>query len=749
MTGDRGGAADTGGGDRFTAPEPVERLALRTRVLERLSGQSMRVGVITAPAGYGKTSHASAWVAQDGRPVAWIDLEAAHDDPLVLLTDLVAALSAVTDFDAEGLAAGGATADQYATRISAMLGRALRSCTAPFVLVLDDLHRLQNVSAIDLLGTLASNVPSGSALLLVGRASRLGILSTLRVGSTLVEVGVDDLALDADGVAAVLASMGVDSTEERAAEVAEETEGWPVGVRLAGLATLADGQAGDRAPSGLRGRDRAVADYLDAEWLWGLSDDERELLTTVSPLDWLSGPLCNAVSGRTDSGEVLHHIFRNRLLLVPLDRRAQVYRMHGLLRDALEAELERSDPEQVRLVHQQASAWFETTGDIDRAVRHAVVAGDFDRAEHLVVQHTPWLYTNGNYSTIGRWVESLPRDRVLRSPSLCLSAALTALGLGHQEELSVWLRVGEHAVESSPEADPLVRLCLLDLRSTTTVGPARPALEAAEAAYQGLPPGIWHAASCLAYAGWSWTAGDEGAAEVLGEGIEEAAVYGAIAIEAHSCGLLAMIAYAERDLARGRSVADRALRVAADHGLERAPGMAMVSAVQALGSATAGDPDAARASWQLARAQLALIEVVSGWANVQTRIALAHVSLLLGDRIGAETMLREMQAYLIRLPDAIGARHQVAELEDLAQNLRRSSGTGSSALTTAELRVLHYLPTNLRLAEIGTRLYVSRYTVKTHCSSIYRKLDVGSRSEAVDAARHLGLLDVGEPIGIP
>ena len=150
---------------RFAAPQPGEGLALRPRVLDRLSVPAMRVGVITAPAGYGKTSHAAAWAAGDDRPVAWIDLEAGHDDALVLLTDLVAALTAVTDFHGDGLPAGGATADQYATGVAAALGRAVRACTVPFVLVLDDVHRLTDVSATDLVGRPASrttSTPSGS-----------------------------------------------------------------------------------------------------------------------------------------------------------------------------------------------------------------------------------------------------------------------------------------------------------------------------------------------------------------------------------------------------------------------------------------------------------------------------------------------------------------------------------------------------------------------------------------------------------
>ena len=139
----------------------------------------------------------------------------------------------------------------------------------------------------------------------------------------------------------------------------------------------------------MSGRETSVAEYLESEWLWGLTADEREVLTRVSPLEWLSGPLCNQVLDRNDAGEVLHRVFHDRMLLIPLDRRGDAYRMHGLLRDALQAHFERADAEGVRRVHLRASAWFEAAGDIDRAVHHAVAAGDFDLAERLVVTHTP------------------------------------------------------------------------------------------------------------------------------------------------------------------------------------------------------------------------------------------------------------------------------------------------------------------------------------------------------------------------
>jgi LuxR family transcriptional regulator, maltose regulon positive regulatory protein len=736
---------DAFGHRRFAAPRPATGLALRSDVLERLSSPAVRVGVIIAPAGYGKTSHAAAWAARDDRLVAWIDVEDAHDDALVLLTDLVAALTAVTDFDGDDLDARGASPGLYATRVVSALGRALRRCTVPFVLVLDDVHRVTDPSATDLLAAVVSNVPTGSTVLVVGRACQLEALARLRIDSTVTEIGADDLALEAADVAVVLADMGVEADAEQVEQVAAATEGWPVGVRLAGLASLADVQHDVVGTSVLSGRDASVLDYIRAEWLWGLTDDDRDFLVRVSVLDWLSGPLCNEVLDRQDAGDVLHRIFSDRLLVIPLDRRESAYRMHGLLRDALRAELERRDAAAARQVHERASTWFEAAGDVDRAIRHAVAADDVDRAERLVVGHTPSYYTNGHYTTLKQWIESFPRDRVLRSPGLCLTAALASLGIGEPAALSIWLRLGEQAAASAPESDPMAWLCLLDLRSTANTGPVRPALEDAANAYQGLPPGIWHAASCLAYGVWSWTVGDDVAVKVLTEGAEEAAVLGATALEAYCTAMLALIAYCEGDSARAASLARGARKVAVDNRLERAPGMALVSAMCALGEASRGDTRAARTDWHLARAQLALLKDLSGWANVQTRVALAHTSLLLGDRLGAETMLREAHEFLVQQPDATQAHRQVTKLEELVRHLRRHSSIGSSALTTAELRVLHYLPTNLSLAEISNRLYVSRYTVKTHCEAVYRKLNVNSRSEAVESARRIGLLADAEP----
>ena len=322
-----------------------------------------------------------------------------------------------------------------------------------------------------------------------------------------------------------------------------------------------------------------------------------------------------------------------------------------------------------------------------------------------------------------------------------MSATLAAMGLGDVGAVKVWLRLGEAAVAAAPDLDPMAELGLLYLQATTNTGAARPARDAAERAHEGLPPGIWHAGSCLALGAWAWALGEDAATEVIQEGIDEAAVLGAPVLEAYCSAVRSMMAHTQGDAAASRSLARRARRLATENGLERIPGMAIVNAQHSLVAAAAGEAEAALADWQLARSQLALLRDLSGWANVLARLALANASLLIGDRLGAETMLREARDFQVRQPDAVRTAAQLEHLEHLVALLRSRDASGASSLTTAELRVLHYLPTNLSLAEIAGRVYVSRYTVKTHCESIYRKLGVRSRSEAVDTARSLGLIE--------
>jgi LuxR family maltose regulon positive regulatory protein len=725
---------------RYDPPPAADGLVIPDGLCRRLTDPSIRVVTITAPGGYGKTSCVATWLAHEPRPSAWIDLYGRHNDPTLLLTDLLGALEEVTDIDRSDLPQVDGTVLQMSTELAITLERCLRRCSTPFVLVLDDAHLVSDHPAVDLIGALLSGAPKGSTIAVVGRASNLEVLHRLRVEADVLELSTTDLALTAPDVAELLARLGVDDASETdVRRLTDETEGWPVGVRLAALAAVAARRADNSRPLALSGREEHVAEYLDGQWLRDLDDDERAFITRASVLDVLTGPVCNAVLERVDSGEMLRRIRHDRLLVIPLDRRGDGYRMHGLLRDALLAALQRHDASEVQRLHRRASRWFAETGDADNAIRHAIAAADFDRAEVLITRSTAEYHSHGRYSTLAAWIDAMPRGRVEHSPGLCYTAASARLGMGDGAAVAVWVQLAEQALTASPD-DTLVASLVALLRATTTTGPVTPALAAAARARDALPPGIWHAGALLVHGACGLMAGDDEAQHSLETGAHETSVLGAPSLEANCVALLSVIAAERGDDARANSLAIRAHDLLVAHGLDRAPALVVVTAAYAWAMARTGEPTAARTSWNRARSQLANWRDVFGWANVQARIALAHTGLLLGDRVGVEAMMREVHEYLVRQPDAVGAQRQVAGLEERLRHVRKSTGLGPSSLTTAELRVLHFLPTNLSLAEIATRLYVSRYTIKTHCESIYRKLGADSRSEAVERARALGLL---------
>jgi LuxR family maltose regulon positive regulatory protein len=324
---------------------------------------------------------------------------------------------------------------------------------------------------------------------------------------------------------------------------------------------------------------------------------------------------------------------------------------------------------------------------------------------------------------VRRWLGELPSEIVTTTPSLCLLQALVDLATGRSESVAAWLRIGLSLLESSSVPDrtgPDLRPRFLALRSTTSIGPVRAGLEDALAAYDALPPGVWHATACQGIGVHSLALGlTEDAVARLSEGIAEARLYGVSSIQANSTALLAVELGERGDWAEATRTARSARDVLRIHDLEELPTLALVTAMSALVEAMAGDLQTARAEVLLTRRNLPYVAGVGAWGNVLARLALAHASLLLDDRRFHE-QLRALDARLA--------------------NARAALPVGPSALTTAELRVLHLLPTHLSIGEIAERLYISRHTAKSHAAAVYRKLGVASRGQAVEQARRAGLI---------
>jgi LuxR family maltose regulon positive regulatory protein len=343
---------------------------------------------------------------------------------------------------------------------------------------------------------------------------------------------------------------------------------------------------------------------------------------------------------------------------------------------------------------------------------------------------------------VRRWIDAFPRSYVLGSGPLCLMGAAAASGLGEAETTTAWLGFAERAARDGADQRLLDGIAALDALTANAVDDDK--LAAAAHAHASLPPGAWHALSAVGYGQLRFAAGDrDRAIELFAEAAAEAQVARAITLEVHSRSSLAVAHWEAGDSRRATRSARHARAIVREHRFEDLPTLFLATAMSALVEAVAGNLSLARADIALTRRNLAFVSSVSTWANLQARFALARASLLLGERIGAATLADEAEALLRAAPTLVTPREQLEGIVDQLRVTRTALPSGPSSLTTAELRVLHYLRTNLTLAEIAARLYISRNTAKSHTASVYRKLGARTRSEAVAIARSVGLLTFG------
>jgi LuxR family maltose regulon positive regulatory protein len=349
--------------------------------------------------------------------------------------------------------------------------------------------------------------------------------------------------------------------------------------------------------------------------------------------------------------------------------------------------------------------------------------------------------TTGHAGTVRRWIEMFPQTQVLESAPLCVIAAAVAIALGEADTALTWLEFARQAAESADADSDRTASRVRALRSVTVTWVDTDELAEAARAYRELAPGIWHAVACWGYGWLSFATGDdERAARLLAEGAAEARIAGAPTIEAQCLASSAVLGWESGDQEQATASARRARTIVRDHGWDNLPTLVLATAMSALVEAADGNPTEANADIALTRRNLVYLRAAATWSNVQCRIALARASLALGDRVGARIFVDEAGQMVAQVPIASRSTDQLDELRDRLDHSKSSLPHGPSSLTSAELRVLHFLPTNLTLTEIAQRLYVSRNTAKTHAAAVYRKLGVSSRGEAVELARAVGLL---------
>ncbi|MET0145495.1 MAG: AAA family ATPase [Ilumatobacteraceae bacterium] len=718
---------------------------LRQALLSRLDNSRAPIVSIVAPSGYGKSTFLEQWALTLEEPTQWLSIEPADNDAVRFLGRLASAIESATG--RRSIRALVSPTLPAVTTTTMRLVPALVA-TAPFVIVLDHLERLDDPASLDVVAAFVANLPLGGRLVLASRTEPPVPLGRLRTQRQIVEITADDLAMDVDDARQLLAAEDVVLSEHDLASLVERTEGWPVGLYLAALARTTRGPrvTPDMA---FRGDDRLLADYVRAEVLAGLPPETTAFLVRTSILEQMTGPLCDAVTGRVGSQAVLEGLERRNLLLVPLDRNRTRYRYHHLFRELLHGELLRANPADVTELHSRAATWFEAEGHPELALGHAQSAGDADRVARLSASLVQPTYAAGRIATVRRWIEWFDeRDLLVRYPQVAVNGSHMEATSGHPaaaERLAAIAEQGEANVRM-PDGSPLAAHVAVNRAFLCADGVARMRADA-RLAQRLLAPGSPLLAMALALDGVAaYLDGDERSADDLWIRAGDVAVdTGAHVASAVVTAMRALVAL-EDDGGHADELSAAAVGIVEFRRVHEYGQAAIAFAVSARVAARRGDVPTARR--QLARAgQLRpLLTYAVPWTAIYLlQIASAYIEL--ADQAGAAAVLRDVQQILRLRPDLGVIADSTAALQKRVDDLRHGAA-GASSITAAELRVVPFLATHLTLREIGERLHVSRHTVKTQTTAVYRKLGVASRSEAIDRIREIGLLGGGTPAGV-
>jgi LuxR family maltose regulon positive regulatory protein len=686
----------------------------RTELLNRLElGRGCPLILLTAPAGYGKTTLLKQWVEARARPCAWVTLDRVDCDPNVLRDSIERAL-VMSGIDSP--------------------------VTGSFAIVLDDAHVLRPRALAAAIQEILTWLPPGSQLAVASRREPDLGLSRMLADHSVIVIDSSKLSMSTDEAAAALRNAGVDPDSARSEAISRRSEGWPAALELAILASepIAEGAG---CADQLTGDHHVLSEYFRAEILAPLQPANVRFLTHSSVLDILSGSQCDQVLDRNGSAGLLSELSRANVPLQAVDSRHECYRLHGLFREMLQTELRRSDPETAALLHRRAVAWYRKAGDIDQALDHASSGGDPDSTAELLWRELPRYLGEGRSDMVRRWLRRTPQEEAAGSVLLAVAAAHTELAVGSLVAAEQWARTASrHLSELPAETAKSERAGVLLIEAWAARSGVHGMSEAAARGYELLSDDSPWRASCCFLQGTAALLLDDGVGAV--GPLEEGAARGAVLAPDVSSLCLAQLAVIaiEQQTIDATDLARRSRSLVALHGLSGAPASALVYAVCATAMMREGRVDQAKADVSRCRALLASLDAAAAWLGAETRILLARATLALGDVGGARELLADASPLARRTADVVVFERWFQSAWDQFDERAESVLTGMASLTPAELRILRFLPTHYSFEEIAERLEVSSNTVKTHVHAVYRKLNASSRSEAVAHATNVGLL---------
>lgn len=725
----------------------------RSSLVASLADTSTALTAIVAPAGYGKTTTAVQLLGRLGDRVAWLSLEPADSSPARFWTYVAAALASAgvdgADVTYKHLAEDGIEAATLALRA------AIEMTEAPVTLVLDDLHVIESDAVPRQLSSWLRHPVPNLRLICTSRSQLPLPVGRLRGQGLLTEARIDELAFSDEESAALLSEVfGLSElTSEQVRTLDRRTQGWPVGLYLAGLA-LRDDPDVDRQLERFAGDTRHLTEYLAVEAMDGVDADVRAFVLATSIVSVLDPDLCDAITGQVGSLKTLRQLVADNVFTSALDSASMVFHYHPLFREHLQSALASEHPELVGELHARASRWYESRGELDEAISHATKAGDIDRAQQLISSTSSQFSNAGHFDTVINWVTGLG-DSSRLSAEIALLMSWTMLNLRRYDDLDRWMGLAQEAA-SDPAIERIVALQTPTLRAHRArhVGDVGKMLQHGGEAlsHEGLYPGAAESAHLFLRT----DAGRGAAFSVMGSALfwcgdldqsYEHLIAGlAIArstemlIEVIFCySYLAMLETERDDAEAAIAHADQALGLVAE-GQERHLQPTLAHVARSIAHLSQGRP--ADAESDLIRAKDLAASTSEPLIDLVMCLQEARLSHRTGDIEAARALVREARTLAGSLPDPRfdeRLRSVEADIRFVARDVE-DLPIGARELTDREQAVLELLPHGLARKELAAQLHVSENTIKTHLTSIRHKLGISGRASIVDKASELGML---------
>ena len=731
---------------KLAVPSVHHDLVDRPRIRRALdASRSPSLTLVTAPAGYGKTTAVRDWCAGLATAVAWVTLDESDNDPVLLWRYVATALDRVR----RGLG-------QRALRRLAVAGspievavddlmNAIASLKSGLVVVLDDLQTVSSEECMSSIDYALAHLPPTVRLVLVTRVDPPLKLARMRAAGALIELRGTDLAFTVADAHDLLVVLGrLELADEDIDLLVERTEGWPAALVLAWL-WLRRIEDPAQAVQAFGGDNRFVADYLSAEVLGALDGDARALLQGAAVLGEFTAGLCDWVLDRTDSASRLAELEHSNLLISRLEKSGW-FRIHSLFAEYAVAQLLTVDPAAPSRIHQRAAEWFRLRGLPVETVVHAAAAGDQKLIAEVLVEHHLALIRGGASTTLLRWVQTLPDELIVGHPELAVAAATAAMLVGGVTleqrrllQLADRAREGhepKHADMYVESAALLVRAVTIDRGIRQAVLDGRRAVVLAETnANEILTAALAACARALFFAGEL----DEAWALAV-RALEHPAIERHVPSLVVARATLALAAVESDRLASARGHAEKAKAAVGRIGTSRSWLGANASA--AVGAVLASEGKLVEAEHELAAAEGFFTDEVATIHNTWLLLLLARVRLRRGRLGEAEASLRSARDALAEVSDSgrVLALADEVERELEIERGRARRGEMLEPPSEAELAVLRLLTTDLSMHEIAARLFLSENTIRSHRRALYHKLGVHSRPEAIARATTLGLL---------